>query len=373
MDFTPTQEFAIAEVDRAIAAGERKFVLWYGGIRAGKSFGAAELLVRHSIGREGEVYAVGGFTQRQVLSNLAPIFEQFAKYHGLKYKLYRGMANPRMTIGDNEYLIFGGGDAGKAAAIQGLTLSGLLLDEFPLLHREFVAQAEARTSVPGAIRVYTANKAAPYDWSTIYYYNRAKSGEIDALLLDTPTADNHHLDHSFIAERNNEYDELHRARFMDNDFRMALPPVYQWATVDKPVTGSEFSVVLADGGMYREVRATSADQEVCIIGDRMLDYPGAVGLDFSGTVLLDATRPTIRRELQNRGYRVRGVRQNVSPKKMELCQRAFSEGRLTVAATAEGVQRALTEYTIAGAYPNPIIPAVEIIAHYITQRGQNAT
>lgn len=375
IELTPSQAEAMSALDKAMSENKRLFVLWYGGIRAGKSVGACLLMLQHSMQRSGKEYIVAGYSQRQVINILTPTFEKFAEYYGLSYKLVRGSQNARMEIGDNVFLIYGGGDAGKSAAVQGLTAAGLLLDEYSLLHREFIAQCEARVSEQGALRVYTSNKVAPYDWTTLYYYNRARDGEIDALLLDTSTDENQHLDTSFIAERNLEYDDIHRMRFMENEFQLNLPPVYKWITDKNPKisqTKNAFSVILSDGAFYREVSAIETDYGMCIVSETQLSFTEVCQLPYDKNnrliIYLDASRATLRKHLLNRGYTVRGIRAANMPRRVESAQQNFLLNKLQISDDAFGVLRALDEYTFVGNYSTPIVAAIEFLATRIKDK-----
>lgn len=75
-------------------------------------------------------------------------------YYDLKYtRSVKLLTITRETNGErrvNYYYVFGGKDESSAALIQGMTLSGVLLDEVALMPRSFVEQALARCSVAGS-------------------------------------------------------------------------------------------------------------------------------------------------------------------------------------------------------------------------------
>ncbi len=64
----------------------------------------------------------------------------------------------------NRFYLFGGKDEASAALIQGITLSGILLDEVALMPRSFVEQALARCSVTGSKLWFNCNPEHPYHW-----------------------------------------------------------------------------------------------------------------------------------------------------------------------------------------------------------------
>ena len=65
---------------------------------------------------------------------------------------------------ENRFYLYGGRDEGSAAAIQGVTLAGVLLDEAALMPRSFVEQAAARCSVEGGRLWFSCNPAGPEHW-----------------------------------------------------------------------------------------------------------------------------------------------------------------------------------------------------------------
>ena len=174
-DMTPDQITILTEVWAAMQSNARLFQLLYGGVRAGKSTAAALGTTLHSTARSGCEYIVGAYTQRQASAIFMPKYKIAAELLDLRYRESRATSNPHIEIGENLFSIYGGSDASRFKNVQGLTVAGLVLDEIPLLDREFMAQAEARTSERGALRIYTANKVHPYHWTTKYYYDRAKS------------------------------------------------------------------------------------------------------------------------------------------------------------------------------------------------------
>lgn len=92
----------------------------------------------------------------------------------------------------NTYYLFGGQDESSYAAIQGVTLAGVFLDEVVLMPRSFVEQACARCSVPGSRMWFNCNPAGPEHW--FYKEWIEKSREKNALRLHFTMQDNPGLD-----------------------------------------------------------------------------------------------------------------------------------------------------------------------------------
>jgi len=91
-------------------------------------------------------------------------------------------------IGCNRFYFFGGKDEGSASLIQGMTLSGVLLDEVALMPRSFVEQAIARCYVTGSKLWFNCNPENPAHW--FYREWICKKDEKNALYLHFTMNDN---------------------------------------------------------------------------------------------------------------------------------------------------------------------------------------
>ncbi|MBQ8504561.1 MAG: PBSX family phage terminase large subunit [Clostridia bacterium] len=90
----------------------------------------------------------------------------------------------------NRFYVFGGRDESSAALIQGITLSGILLDEVVLMPRSFVEQAVARTlSVKGSKIWFNCNPGSPNHWFFEEWIKKAeekKALHLHFLMNDNP-------------------------------------------------------------------------------------------------------------------------------------------------------------------------------------------
>ena len=109
----------------------------------------------------------------------------------------------------NRFYLFGGKDEGSAALIQGITLSGILLDEVALMPRSFVEQAVARCSEKGSKLWFNCNPEHPYHWFYLEWIKKAK--EKNALYLHFTMEDNPSLT-EHIKDR---YKRLYSGMFYD--------------------------------------------------------------------------------------------------------------------------------------------------------------
>ena len=367
-DFTPDQMLALAEVEVATASGARLFQLLYGGVRAGKSTCGAFGIAIHSIGRVGCEYIVGAYTQRQAMAIFMPKFKMAAELLDIHYKASKSLSNPHIEFGANIISLFGGSDVGRDRNVQGLTIAGLLLDEIPLLNREFVHQNEARASEDGALRIYTANKVHPYHWTTKYYFNRAKAGTIKASLYDSDTSDNQHISQDYIDERINEYDDLHRTRFIDNEFALDASPLYE-PQFDDAVGDDLISVIYGSGNTMYVLTAARAEYGICIT--EAVEYAASTPITelvLGATVLVNADRPMLAKALRRSGNVVRGYMGEYIPRRLEQSQRALAGGEMRISPGLDTLTEAIDEYNTGGMYRSDYIRCMEALGEYITRR-----
>ncbi len=112
----------------------------------------------------------------------------------------------------NRYYIFGGRDESSAALIQGMTLSGVLLDEVALMPRSFVEQALARCSVNGSKFWFNCNPENPRHWFYTEWIKKRK--EKNALYLHFLMDDNPSLSPSIRSRYENLYSGAFYERFV---------------------------------------------------------------------------------------------------------------------------------------------------------------
>ncbi|MGN0583852.1 MAG: PBSX family phage terminase large subunit [Ruminococcus sp.] len=112
-------------------------------------------------------------------------------------------------FGSCRFYFFGGRDESSAALIQGITLSGVLMDEVVLMPRSFVEQALARCSVTGSRIWFNCNPGNPSHW--FYREWICKVREKNALYLHFTMKDNPSLSES-IRKR---YERLYTGVFHD--------------------------------------------------------------------------------------------------------------------------------------------------------------
>lgn len=368
MAFTPSQQRATDYFADCVGKGSRPFILWYGGIRAGKTWGAADIALRHRELNDGKLYIVGGVTVRSVFTNIAPYFEEMARAAGLKYKESRGALFPRMQIGNNTFAIYGGEKVGSDKKVQGSTAAGLILDEYELLDRMFVKQCEARISLPGALRIYTSNKDNPYNWATREYYRKALKGELDCLLLDVPTNDNQFLDGGYMSEKLSEYDDDLRRRFIDNEFVLPYQPLYRPVmSGSEPKDIPDVLAIYAYGNSCVDIPFYKISTG-WVIGECQ-PYPPPLLADSvrkAKTYLVNSTARKLGKELSRKAI-ARGYLTHFDENRVELCQRVFSSSNTVLSENCETLREHIEQYNTPGMFSQPYLTALENGIEYIAR------
>lgn len=150
--------------------------------------------------------------ERNIITPLQSIVD-ITHYFRLSYTRSLHMLTVENKDIRNYFYIFGGRDESSAALIQGLTLSGILLDEVALMPQSFVEQAVARTlSVPTAKLWFNCNPENPNH----YFYKEwiLKANEKKALHLHFLMQDNPILTPEAIAKAESRFSGTFYDRFV---------------------------------------------------------------------------------------------------------------------------------------------------------------
>lgn len=162
--------------------------------------------------------------ERNIITPLQSIVD-ITYYFRLSYIRSQHMLMVECKDKRNYFYIFGGRDESSAALIQGLTLSGILLDEVALMPQSFVEQSVARTlSVSEAKLWFNCNPENPNH----YFYKEwiLKANEKKALHLHFLMNDNPILTSEVIAKAESLYSGVFYDRFIKGLWVMAEGLIY---------------------------------------------------------------------------------------------------------------------------------------------------
>ncbi len=148
-----------------------------GAVRSGKTFSMSLSFVLWSMSNfQNASFAFCGKTITSLRRNLIePLISGLLK-SGFSVKELKSKNRIDISKGKyhNRYYLFGGKDEGSASLIQGMTLSGIMLDEVVLMPRSFVEQAVARCSKEGSKLWFNCNPDNPYHWFKKEWIDKSK-------------------------------------------------------------------------------------------------------------------------------------------------------------------------------------------------------
>lgn len=129
---------------------------------------------------------------------------------------------------ENRFYIFGGKDEGSAALIQGMTLSGVMLDETALMPRSFCEQAIARCSVDNSRLWFNCNPENPAHWFYTEWIKKAV--DKNCLYLHFTMDDNPSLSEEIKQRYKNLYSGSFYKRFIEGKWVSCDGAVYPFST-----------------------------------------------------------------------------------------------------------------------------------------------
>ncbi|MEG1835722.1 MAG: PBSX family phage terminase large subunit [Oscillospiraceae bacterium] len=198
-----------------------------GAVRSGKTVCMSISFVAWAFyGFSDSSFAICGKTiasiRRNVITVLIPILTDLG--FTCEEKLSKNYIEIKKGNRKNRFYIFGGRDESSASLIQGMTLSGIMLDEVALMPRSFVEQALARCSVSGSKFWFNCNPESPMHW----FYNEwiKKSSSKNCFYLHFKMEDNPSLSKSIIKRYKSLYSGAFYERFIEGKWVAADGLVY---------------------------------------------------------------------------------------------------------------------------------------------------
>ena len=225
-----------------------------GAVRSGKTFcmGISFVLWAFSFGGN-SIFGMCAKTirslRRNVIRPILPVLKEMG--FDVKENISSNYLQIRFKGRDIFFYLFGGKDESSSSLIQGITLSGVLLDEVALMPRSFVEQALARCSVDGSKFWFNCNPEYPSHWFYREWIEKAK--EKNALYLRFFMEDNPSLTDSIRRRYEQLYSGSFYRRFIKGEWCAVCGAVYPFMDNEKafcslPSGGFEEYVVSCDYG-----------------------------------------------------------------------------------------------------------------------------
>ena len=198
-----------------------------GAVRSGKTVCMSLSFVAWSFYQFSDAsFAICGKTiaslKRNVITPLQPILKSLG--FGLSVKNSQNYIEVTYKNKINRFYLFGGKDEGSAALIQGMTLSGILLDEVALMPRSFVEQAIARCSVEGSRLWFNCNPEHPAHWFYREWIKKTK--EKNCVYLHFTMRDNPSLTPQIIRRYESLYSGAFYKRFVEGKWVAVNGAIY---------------------------------------------------------------------------------------------------------------------------------------------------
>ena len=197
----------------------RDAVICDGAVRSGKTFVMGISFIAWAFYRFSDAtFAICSKTIRSARRNVVSPILSVLKSLGFEVEDKISSNLLVISYGDrvNRFYLFGGKDEASASLIQGMTLSGVLLDEVALMPRSFVEQALARCSVLGSTFWFNCNPEYPAHW--FYQQWIKKAEEKNALYIHFTMRDNPSLTEEMIKRYENLYSGTFYRRFIKGEW-----------------------------------------------------------------------------------------------------------------------------------------------------------
>lgn len=187
-----------------------------GAVRSGKTFSMSLGFIFWSMKSfDKSSFGICSKTIKSARRNVVkPLFDFLSDLQVFKVRDYlsKGYFEISTDSKTNRYYIFSGRDQSSASLIQGITLSGLLLDEIALMPRSFVEQAIARCSVTNSKLWFNCNPDNPYHWFKEEWID--KTAQKNCLYLHFELKDNPSLSPQIIKRYHTLYSGAFYQRFI---------------------------------------------------------------------------------------------------------------------------------------------------------------
>ena len=204
-------------------------ILCDGAVRSGKTVSMVVGFFLWSMARfDRATFAICGKTvgalQRNITKNLDEWLGDLVEVR--EYRSENKLVVRDKTGRENTYYLFGGRDESSCKLIQGITLSGVLLDEAALMPKSFAEQACARCSEPGSKLWFNCNPEGPEHW--LYKEWILKAKEKNMLHLHFTMDDNPALSENIRRRYENLYTGVFYRRVFLGAWCMAEGLVYDF-------------------------------------------------------------------------------------------------------------------------------------------------
>ena len=225
---------------------DRDGIICDGSVRSGKTVSMTVGFVLWAMcSFSGETFAICGKTIESLRRNVITHMREWIPYD---LSITERRSDNKIIISDgcgneNTFYMFGGRDESSYSLVQGITLSGALLDEVALMPRSFVEQVMARCSVDGSKMWFNCNPEGPQHWFFLEWIQKAK--EKNMLHIHFTMGDNLSLSQQIRERYNGMFSGVFYRRYVLGEWCVAEGLVYDFfgennITDDVPENGEYY-------------------------------------------------------------------------------------------------------------------------------------
>lgn len=209
-----------------------------GAVRSGKTMMMTYSFLLWAMEKfNGVLFAICGKTVQSAERNIIhPLLEtkSITDRYAIAYTRSVKLLTIKRADKTNYFYIFGGKDESSYMLIQGLTLSGVLLDEVALMPQSFVEQAITRTlSVDNAKLWFNCNPESPMHWFYLEWILKAK--EHNAKHLHFLMEDNPGLSEKALEKAKRDFTGVFYQRYVLGEWVLAEGLVYPNFDADRHI------------------------------------------------------------------------------------------------------------------------------------------
>jgi len=236
--------------DKSLAESNRRFNLWVGAVRSGKTYVSIERFL-HELknGPEGDAMIVGvnrSTLQRNIINHM---------YNRLGFP-YPTEKSQKVRLYNRNVWFVGAPDISAVPTIQGSTLAMAYVDEATNIPEPFWKMLESRLSVPGAKLFATCNPEGPAHFIKKDYIDNKK---LDLVHWNFQLDDNPILDEAYKEQLKASYTGLWYTRYILGEWALSHGAIYDcfdhYNVYDNPQSNPSYYIVGID---YGTVNATCA-------------------------------------------------------------------------------------------------------------------
>ena len=236
--------------DRSFCEATRRFNLWVGAVRSGKTHASIERFIFDlKNGPPGDAMMIGvnrNSLQRNILHHM---------YDRLGFPVPTEKAQKSTLYGRRVWFV-GAPDISAVTTIQGATLALAYVDEATNIPEQFWKMLESRLSVPGAKLLATCNPEGPAHFIKKDYIDNTK---LDLAYWNFCLDDNPILDEAFKDQLKASYTGLWYTRYILGEWALSHGAIYDcfdhYNLYDQPINNPSYYIVGVD---YGTTNATAA-------------------------------------------------------------------------------------------------------------------